>query len=74
MSKEIQRIQARAHELARSGTFIGCARLRLSSQFEPGFTEAYEWIHSASAQEELDSLCREARMLRYVDRHGPKAA
>ena len=43
-------------------------------QFEPGFTEAYEWIHSASAQEELDSLCREARMLRYVDRHGPKAA
>jgi hypothetical protein len=41
---------------------------------EPAFTEAYEWIHSAAAQEELDSLCREARMLRYVDPHGPKAA
>ena len=74
MSKEIQRIQARAHELARSGTFIGWRPIAFELQFEPGFTEAYEWIHSASAQEELDSLCREARMLRYVDRHGPKAA
>jgi hypothetical protein len=74
MSKEIQRIQARARELARSGTFIGWRPIAFELQFEPGFTEAYEWIHSASAQEELDSLCREARMLRYVDRHGPKAA
>ena len=73
MSKEIQPIQARARELARSGTF-GWRPIAFELQFEPGFTEAYEWIHSASAQEELDSLCREARMLRYVDRHGPKAA
>jgi hypothetical protein len=63
-----------ARELARSSTFIGWRPIAFELQFEPGFTEAYEWIHSASAQEELDSLCREARMLRYVDRHGPKAA
>ena len=66
--------QARARELARSGTFIGWRPIAFELQFEPGFTEAYEWIHSASAQEELDSICLEARMLRYVDRHGPKAA
>ena len=72
MSKEIQRIQARARELARSGTLIGWRPTAFELQFEPGFTEAYEWIHSASAQE--GQPCREARMLRYVDRHGPKAA
>ena len=74
MSKELQRIQARARELARSGTFIGWRPIAFELQFEPGFTEAYEWIHSPSAQEELDSICREARMRRHVDRHGPKAA
>jgi hypothetical protein len=74
MSKEIQRIQTRARELARSGTFIGWRPIAFELQFEPGFTEAYEWIHSASAHEELDSICLEARMQRYVDRHGPKAA
>jgi hypothetical protein len=74
MSKEIRCIQARARELARSGTFIGWRPIAFELQFETGFTEAYEWIHSPSAQEELDSICREARMQRHVDRHGPKAA
>ena len=74
MSKEIQRIHARARELATSGTFIGWRPIAFELRFEPGFTEAYEWIHSASAQEELDSICLEARMLHYVDRQGPKAA
>ena len=74
MSKELLRIQARARELARSGTFLGWRPIAFELQFEPGFTEAYEWIHNPSAQEELDSLCREARMLRHVDHHGPKAA
>jgi hypothetical protein len=72
MSKEIQRVQARARELPRSGTFIGWRPIAFELQFEPGFTEAYEWIHGPSAQE--DSICQEARMRRYVDRHGPKAA
>ena len=74
MSKELQRIQARARELARSGTFIGWRPIAFELQFELGFTEAYEWIYSASAQEELDRTCQEARMRRYVDRQGPKAA
>jgi hypothetical protein len=74
MSKEIRRIQARARELARSGTFIGWRPIAFELQFEPGFTEAYEWIQSPPAQEELDSSCREARIRRYVDRHVPKAA
>ena len=38
MSKEIQRIQARARELARSGTFIGWRPIAFELQFEPGFT------------------------------------
>ena len=44
MSKELQRIQARARELARSGRFIGWRPIAFELQFEPGFTEAYEWI------------------------------
>ena len=59
---------------SRVGTFIGWRPIAFELQFEPGFTEAYEWIHNPSAQEELDSICLEARMRRYVDRHGPKAA
>jgi hypothetical protein len=35
MSKEIQRIQARARELARSGTFIGWRPIAFELQFEP---------------------------------------
>jgi hypothetical protein len=57
MSKEIQRVQALARQLARSGTFIGWRPIAFDLQFEPGFTEAHEWIHSPSAQEELDSIC-----------------
>src|SRR4029078_10650990 len=64
MSKEIQRIQARPRELARSGTFIGWRPIAFELQFEPGFTEAYEWVHRASPPVELDTLCRGAETAR----------
>ena len=61
MSKKLQQIQAKARELALSGTFIGWRPIAFTMQFEEGFAEAFDWIYSHSIQEELDSLCREAR-------------
>ena len=64
MSKQLQRIKARARELARSGRFIGWRLVAFELQFEPGFADASDWIDSPSTQEELDSLCSEARKRR----------
>jgi len=61
MSKQLQRIKARARELARSGRFIGWRPVAFELKFEPGFAEASDWIYSPSIQEELDGLCSEAR-------------
>jgi hypothetical protein len=64
MSEELERIKARARELARSGRFIGWRPVAFELKFEPGFAEASDWIYSPSTQEELDSLCSEARKRR----------
>jgi hypothetical protein len=66
MSDTVQRVQARARELAGSGKFAGWRALAFELQFEPGFFEAYEWIYSPSTKEELDGLCSEARRRRQV--------
>ena len=42
MSDTVQRVQARARELAGSGKFAGWRALAFELQFEPGFFEAYE--------------------------------
>jgi hypothetical protein len=57
MSEKLQRFQARAGELARSGKFNGWRPIAFELQFEGGFTEAIQWTYSASAQED----CRESR-------------
>jgi hypothetical protein len=64
MSDELTRIKARARELARSGRFIGWRPVAFELQFEPGFADVSDWIDSPSTQEELDSLCSEARKRR----------
>ncbi len=61
MNKTAQRIQARARELARSGNFFGWRPLEFELSFEKGFSEARDWLNSATTQEELDRLCRKAR-------------
>jgi hypothetical protein len=61
MSEKLQRFQARARELARSGKFNGWRPIAFRLQFEEGFTEAIQWTYSASSQEELDVICRESR-------------
>jgi hypothetical protein len=61
MSKKLQQIQAKARELALSGTFIGWRPIAFTLQFEEGFAEAFYWIYSHATQEELDILCAEAR-------------
>jgi hypothetical protein len=61
MSESLKRVQDRARALALSGTFRGWRPIAFTLQFEEGFTEAFNWIYSPSAQEELDLLCAEAR-------------
>jgi len=61
MSNSVQRIQARARDLAKSGKVSGWRAIAFELQFEPGFFDAYGWIYSPSTKEELEALCKEAR-------------
>ena len=61
MSKILKSIQNRARELARSGQFIGWRAIAFELRFEPGYSEASDWVLSLATQEELDRLCAEAR-------------
>jgi hypothetical protein len=61
MNDIVQRVQARARELAVSGNFAGWRALVFELQFEPGFFDAYGWIYSPTTRAELEELCREAR-------------
>jgi hypothetical protein len=72
MSENLMRIQERARELARSGKFVGWRALAFELQFEPGFTDAFQWLYNPSTKDELDRLCSEARSL--AGRNGPLAA
>jgi hypothetical protein len=60
MNERLQRVQDRARHLARSGEFNGWSAIAFKLQFEDGFTDAFQWIYSASAQEELDRICTNA--------------
>ena len=64
MSDSVQRVQARARELAKSGKFSGWRAVAFELQFEPGFFDAYGWIYSPSTKEELEALCQETRRRR----------
>ena len=84
MSGALERMQERARELARSGRFGGWRSVAFELQFEPGLKvvfqglhsasveDAFQWLHSPKAKEELDRLCDEAR--NPSSRHGPEAA
>jgi hypothetical protein len=63
MGDKLEYIQERARALARSGRFDGFRSVAFKLQFEDGFLDAYQWIYSQSAQQELDRLCTEARQL-----------
>jgi hypothetical protein len=57
----LERIQAKARELARSGKFHGWRPIAFELRFEPGYEQAREWLNSAAARDELDHLCQTAR-------------
>ncbi len=71
MSKPPKSIEKRARDLARSGQYIGWRAIAFELQFEPGYAEASAFINGLATQEELDALCREARVNRRI---GPEAA
>jgi hypothetical protein len=56
-----EQFKDKARELASSGTFHGWAPIEFVLRFEPGYTEAQEWLYSPETRDELDELCREAR-------------
>jgi hypothetical protein len=83
MSKALERIQKRAREIACSGKFAGWRAITFELQFEPALKDvfwlhsesgedAFQWVHSPAAKEEIDRLCDEAR--NPYSRHGPEAA
>jgi hypothetical protein len=57
----LEQIQAKARELARSGKLHGWRPIAFELRFEEGYEEAREWLQDAATQDELDSLCRIAR-------------
>jgi hypothetical protein len=71
MSDNVKRIQKLARQLAHSGNFIGWRPIAFELRFEPGYKQAFEWIHSEATQDELDRLCFAARKPRRSD---PEAA
>ena len=70
--RDLKWIRQRARDLARSGKFIGSRAVTFELQFEPGYAQAFRWIHSVETQDELDHLCREARTR--INRTDPAAA
>ena len=72
MSEVLERIQRRALELARSGKFAGWRAITFELQFEPALKDvfwrhtksgedAFQWVGSTAAKEEINRLCDEAR-------------
>jgi hypothetical protein len=61
MSETLRRVQERARELAASGKFAGWTPIAFELRFDPGYREAFNWIHNPSTREELDRLCYAAR-------------
>ena len=57
----LERIQAKARKLARSGKFHGWRPIAFELRFEEGHEEAREWLHDAATQDELERLCQTAR-------------
>ena len=57
---EISQVQARALALAHSGRFMNWRSVVFELSFEPGYREAFDWLHRPSTQEQLDGLCRRA--------------
>ena len=57
----LQRIQARARELARSGMFVGWRPVAFELRFEKGYEEAREWLHNPAVRDGLDRQCHVAR-------------
>jgi hypothetical protein len=57
----LERIQAKARELARSGKFHGWRPIAFELRFEDGYEEAREWLNDAATRDELDHLCQMAR-------------
>jgi len=83
MSEALTRMQKHARQLASSGKFAGWRAVTFELQFDPDLKDifwfhnepgenAFQWVHSPAAREEIDRLCHEAR--HPSARRGPEAA
>ena len=55
---DLERIQAKARELARSGKFHGWRPIAFELRFEEGYEEAREWLHDAATQDQLSAFAK----------------
>ena len=58
----VRRIQAKARKLARSGMFHGWSPIAFELRFEDGFEQAREWLYTPTTIDDLNRICREARI------------
>ncbi len=58
----LKEFQARARYLAQSGMFYGLPPLEFELRFEDGYDGARDWLQDPAVRDELDFLCREARL------------
>ena len=61
MSGKLFQVQKRARTLAQSGKFVGWRAVAFELKFEPGYSEASDWLFSPAAKEEIELLCQRAR-------------
>ena len=61
MNEKLLNVQKRVRTLAQSGKFVGWRAIAFELKFEPGYSEASEWLFSPTAKEEIDLLCQRAR-------------
>lgn len=61
---DLERMQEKARQLARTGKFFGVLALEFELRFEPEYAVARQWLNRVSTRTELDRLCRQARRQR----------
>lgn len=57
---ELSQVRARALALAHSGRFVNWRSVLIELSREPGYREAFDWLHWRSTKLQLDDLCKRA--------------
>ena len=61
MGEKLFQVQKRALTLAQSGKFVSWLAITFELKFEPGYSEASDWLSRPAAKEVMELLCQRAR-------------